>query len=107
MSHWINTQIIQTWGWGATTLSWTGVVNFWTENDRATLTVESLLITSENLKSFTVIPTETTETSLDDFTNNNVAFNIENIVDNVSFDITGSAWWNATGNYTFKYLLTY
>ncbi len=34
-------------------------------------------------------------------------FNIENIVDNVSFDITGSSGNNATGNYTIKYLITY
>ena len=92
---------------GSNTLSGTIAIDFWTENDRIATTISSLLITNTNIKGFSYIPMETTETSLDDFTNNNVMFNIENIVDNVSFDITGSSGNNATGNYTIKYLITY
>jgi hypothetical protein len=107
MARWANKQTLLKGGWWAEILSWTAVSDFWSENDRIATTINSLLITNANIKGFTYIPTETTETSLDDFTNNNVRFNIENIIDNVSFDIVGQSGNNATGNYTIKYLLTY
>lgn len=60
-----------------------------------------------NIKGFTYIPIETNLTSLDDFSLNAVTFNIENINNNVSFDIRGTAQNNATGTYSIKYIVTY
>ena len=79
------------------------ILNFSSESDTAIETILSELITNENIKGFLYIPVETTETSLDDFTINGVVFNIENIIDNISFDIRGSSLSNASGNYTIKY----
>jgi hypothetical protein len=93
-------------GGGGTSISGTTVLNFGTESDIAVNTVTSALVTNANIKSFSYLSTETSETSLDDFTLNAVTFNIENIIDNTSFDIRGSAANNATGNYTIKYLIT-
>jgi hypothetical protein len=59
------------------------------------------------VKGFSVVPTETTATSLDDFKLNGVSFNIENIVDNVSFDIRASAQNDASGVYTATYKAIY
>lgn len=83
----------------------TSVLNFESEEDTAVNTVANLLVTNANVKSVSFIPTETTETSLDDFKLNGVSFNIENIIDNTSFDIRGTAVNNASGNYTIKYII--
>lgn len=81
------------------------VFNFESENDYIVNTILDSTITLDGLKSFSYIPTSTTETSLDDFSLNGVRFNIENIIDNTSFDIRANAINNATGNYTIKYLI--
>jgi hypothetical protein len=60
-----------------------------------------------NIKNFTIIPKETIETSLDDFNLNGLKFNIENIINNTSFDIRATAENNASGNYTINYIITY
>jgi hypothetical protein len=91
---------------GGTVISGTSVVDFGNENDWATLTVANGSITTAGIKNVSIIPQETTETSLDDFGLNNVSFAIENIIDNVSFAIRGIAGNNASGNYTVKYLIT-
>ena len=79
------------------------ILNFNSEYNSSIVTILSASVTNDNIKGFSYIPIETTETSLDDFTINGVVFNIENIVDNISFDIRGSSLNNASGNYTIKY----
>ena len=94
-------------GGGFSTLSANTTSVFLSEENSIVTTISSALITLANFKTFTVIPTETTETSLDDFTLNGVSFNIENIIDAVSFDIRSSSVNNATGTYSYKYIITY
>ena len=88
-------------------LTGTAIINFGSENDSAVLTISNALITNSNIKSYSFIPQDTTATSLDDFSLNAVTFSIENIIDNTSFDIRGTAINSASGNYTVKYLITY
>jgi hypothetical protein len=83
------------------------VLNFGNENDIAFLTIANTSLTNSNIKSFSFLPQETTETSLDDFSLNGVGFSIENIVNNVSFDIRGTSTNSASGNYTVKYLIQF
>ena len=90
-----------------TTVSGTAILNFMDESDSAIVTILDSGITISSIKNSTFIPTETSETSLDDFSLNGVSFNIENIVDNTSFDIRGTAINNASGNYTIKYIINY
>jgi hypothetical protein len=83
----------------------TSVFNFGNESDYIVNTILEPTITTALIKSFSVNNIETNETSLDDFSLNGVTFNIENIIDNVSFDIRASSINNASGNYTIKYLI--
>lgn len=83
------------------------ILNFGDEDNYAITTINSGLITNTNINSITFIPSGTTETSLDDFTLNGISFNIENIIDNTSFDIRGNAINNASGNYTINYNIIY
>ena len=92
---------------GISYITGTIILNFDTETDSVINTVLSTLITDSNIKTIMFIPKETLETSLDDFMLNGVKFNIENIIDGVSFDIRGSAINNASGNYTVKYSIGY
>jgi len=94
-------------GGGVSEITASATWNFGSEEDSVVITVLSVVLTNANLKGFTVIPTETAETSLDDFKLNGVSFNIENIVDNVSFDIRASAAENASGVYTGTYKVIY
>jgi hypothetical protein len=94
-------------GGGVSVVSGTTIFNFSDESNSITNTISSLLITKTNLNGLLITPIETTETSLDDFTLNGLTFNVENIVDNVSFDIRASAVNNASGNYTVTYKLIY
>jgi len=89
-----------------TVLTATQVFDFLNEEDKITNTILNASITNANIKSFSFIPIETYETSLDDFSLNGLSFSIANIIDNVSFDIIGTALNNASGNYTIKYLIT-
>jgi hypothetical protein len=91
---------------GGALISGTAVVNFGSENDWATLTIANASITTSAIKNISIIPIETSTTSLDDFAINNVTFGIENIIDNTSFDVRGIAGNNASGNYTVNYLIT-
>ena len=81
--------------------------DFDTEQDGIVNTVLNSSLTIANFNSFSFVAIDTTATSLDDFKLNGVDFNIENIVDGVSFDIRGSAFNNASGIYTIKYFITY
>lgn len=96
---------------GATSVNGTTILNFGSESDRVINTITVLdnplvaSVTNANIKMVSFMNTETTETSLNDFTINGVSFNIENIVDNTSFDIVGSAVNNASGNYTIQYFI--
>lgn len=94
-------------GGGVSSVSGTSVFNFNSESNTIINTISTALITSANAKGVLIKPTETTETSLDDFTLNGVTFSIENIIDNTSFDIRASAINNASGNYTVTYKLIY
>jgi hypothetical protein len=98
--------VISGGGGGATLISGTLVFDFGNEQDFKTIKILNSSISNFNLKSFTIIHLETNETSLDDFNLNGLNFNISNIIDNVSFDITANALNNASGNYTIKYLIT-
>jgi len=77
------------------------------EADTVVQTIASGVLTATNFKGLTLIPTETTETSLDDFKLNGVTFNIENIIDGVSFDIRANASNEASGVYTGTYKVIY
>jgi hypothetical protein len=98
---------IATGGGGGNLISSNAVVNFGNENNNAFLTIANASLTNANISGFSFIPQETAETSLDDFSLNGVSFSVQNIIDNVSFDIVGMALNEASGNYTVKYLITY
>lgn len=103
-------------GWslasGATSVNGTTVIDFGSEQDRATSTITVAInplvasVTNANIKNISIVNIETVETSLDDFGLNGVTIGIQNIVDNTSFDIVGSAINNASGNYTINYFIT-
>ena len=103
-------------GWslasGATSVNGTVVLNFDSEQDRATSIITVAInplvasVTNANIKNISIINIETIETSLDDFGLNGVVVGMQNIIDNTSFDIVGSALNNASGNYTVNYLIT-
>jgi hypothetical protein len=80
--------------------------DFLIETKEVILTILNAQITNANLKAVSFIPIETTETSLDDFSLNGLRFNIENIIDGVSFDIRAIAEQEANGIYRVKYLIT-
>jgi hypothetical protein len=82
------------------------VFNFNFEDDNIVKTILNTQITNSRFLSFNYLPQETSETSLDDFNLNGVSFNIENIIDNTSFDIRATAINSASGNYTIKYIVT-
>lgn len=85
----------------------TGTINadFGIETDRVITTVANASITNALLKTVSFLPIETSATSLDDFMLNGVQMNIENIIDNTSFDIRATASNNASGIYQFKYII--
>ena len=85
----------------------TATFNFGVEQDEIINTVLNALLTISNFNSFSFVAINTTETSLDDFKLNGVDFNIENIIDGVSFDIRATSSNNASGTYTIKYFITY
>jgi len=80
---------------------------FTAESDGVVKTITNASLTNANIKSFSYIPTETAGASLDDFKLNGVTFNIENIIDNTSFDIRATSINNATGTYTITYSILY
>lgn len=92
-------------GGGVAVIAGTTILNFEFEKNKVVNTISSATITNASLKSATFVFQETATTSLDDFTLNGVTCNLENVVDNTSFDIRASAINNASGNYTVKYFI--
>jgi len=76
------------------------------EDSFAITTVLNTSITNALVKSVSFIPQVSTDhDSLDDFQWDGLTFNIENIVDGVSFDIRATASNNTWGDYNVKYLI--
>jgi len=76
------------------------------EDSFAITTVLNSTITNALVKSVSFIPlVSDNHDSLDDFQWDGLTFNIENIVDGVSFDIRATASNNTWGNYNVKYLI--
>lgn len=74
------------------------------EDAYALTTVANALIVSANLKSIAFIPIVSTDhESLDDFQWDGITFNIENIIDNTSFDIRATAVSSSWGGYNISY----
>jgi len=95
-------------GGGSSIISSSASFNFGSKsNDIVIVTVPNLLLTNVSIKSFSYIPIETATTSIDDFSLNGLNFNIENIINNVSFDIRATALNEAIGIYQIKYIITY
>jgi hypothetical protein len=74
-----------------------------TESGNAKVTIANLLITNANFRSFSFLPLENADHRFDDFTVEDISFAIQNIQDNVSFDIAASAPKNTWGKYQIKY----
>lgn len=67
--------------------------------------ITSAAIYIDKIISIMFIPIAVDPTSLDDFQASELAFNIENIVDGVSFDLRARAGNNATGTYRVNYII--
>jgi hypothetical protein len=91
---------------GLTLITGDLLFDFDNETDFVSVTVTNVLITNTNIKSVSFLPLETNATSLDDFKLNAVTFNVENIINNISFDVVANSVNNASGNYSVKYLIT-
>jgi len=74
-----------------------------TESGNAKVTVVNTLITNANFRSFSFLRQENADHRFDDFTIEDISFAIQNIQDNVSFEIAGTAPQNAWGKYQIKY----
>lgn len=84
----------------------TGTINFnfgVQESDTVLATVSNANLTNANFKSFNYIPKKYLNTFLEDFFLNGLSFNIENIIDNTSFDLRATALKNAVGIYQIDY----
>lgn len=78
------------------------------EEENATVTILDANITYSNIKSISFIPlTNADHESLDDFQWDNLVFNLENVVDNVSFDLRATAHNGSWGDYDVRYKITY
>jgi len=69
----------------------------------ATVTIPSLLVTNDNFKSFSYVAKENTDHDLIDFVAEGIIFSIQNIQNNVSFDIVASAPRSTWGKYKITY----
>lgn len=94
-------------GGGFSQITASDTFTFTAEDNVVIKTISTALLTNTNFRGFSVVHTETTDTSLDDFTLNGITFNIENIVNNTSFDIRANAINNATGTFTITYKVLY
>lgn len=89
-------------------ISGTAVLSFpeTPEDSFAITTIANTSITNALVKSVSFIPLVSSDhDSLDDFQWDGLTFNIENIVDGVSFDIRATASNNTWGDYNVKYLI--
>ena len=73
------------------------------EDGNASVTVSSLLVTNSNFKSFSYVAKSNSDHDLDDFVAEGINFSIQNIQDNVSFDIVASAPRGTWGKYKITY----
>jgi hypothetical protein len=73
------------------------------EDGNAIITVASLLVTNANFKSFSYVAKENTDHDLIDFVAEGIVFSIQNIQDNVSFDIVASVPRSTWGKYKITY----
>lgn len=69
----------------------------------ATLTIASLLVTNTNIKSFSYVQKSNADHDLDDFVGANIVFAIQNIQDNVSFDIVARVPNPTWGKFRISY----
>lgn len=86
-------------------ISGTCEFDFMNEDDSVVVTILNTEISTSGFFTFCYLPIATTETSLDDFKLNGVSVQIENIVDNVSFDLRAVAQNNASGKYVVNYYI--
>jgi hypothetical protein len=77
--------------------------NSYIQNGIASVTILSLLVTNANFKSFSYLAKPNTDHDLIDFVAEGVVFSIQNIQDNVSFDIVASAPRGTWGKYKITY----
>lgn len=94
-------------GQGSNPIKITGTCefNFINEDDSVVITILNPDISSIGFITFSYLPIATTETSLDDFKLNGVTVQMENIVNNVSFDLRAIAQNNASGKYVVNYYI--
>ena len=94
-------------GLGWTYITGTASFNFGKEMDIVINTITNTSLTNLLFRGFTYIPYDNGYNSLDDFSLNGLDFNIENIIDNTSFDVRGVASNNASGTYSITYMIIY
>lgn len=86
-------------------ISGTTSVTFLFEDNTAFVTINNLDLTNTNFVSFSYIPIESSNTSLDDFSLNGVLFSLESITNNTSFQLRATAANSATGEYSINYTI--
>lgn len=97
-------------GDSATATTGTAVLSFparnLSEENTTTTTISNAIITNAAFKGAVFIPMISADhDSLSDFAWDGIIFNIENIIDNTSFDIRARATNNSWGNYNVKYII--
>jgi choline kinase len=84
----------------------TGITSFdFGDNTKTKVVTINNIHIFENIKYFTYIPIQTSEKNLVDFASNNVSFNIENIINGISYDIRAVSVNGTSGIYTIKHIL--
>ena len=97
-------------GTSANVITNTADFNFPTlvEDENVVVTISNSFLNNSNFKSFSYLPLISTDhESVDDFQWDGLNFTIENIVDNISFDLRAVASNNTWGKYKIKYIITY
>lgn len=97
-------------GIGAVAINGSAVLHFplfnKSEEETTVTTVANALITNATFKNIQFVPVVSSDhDSLDDFAWDGLSFNIENIIDNTSFDIRARATHNSWGNYNVNYII--
>jgi hypothetical protein len=81
--------------------------NFGVQNSTVVVTIANPDITTDNFKSISFLPLASADHDLDDFDLDQLKFNIENIVNNVSFDLRATAPNMTFGTFTIRYKILY
>jgi hypothetical protein len=79
--------------------------DFQNEDNTVVVTIANTDVTSGSFFGFSYMPVATNETTTDDFMLNGVSVNLENIIDNTSFDLRATAINNASGVYRVNYYI--